>query len=50
MEVEDSVKKNRVGIRAVVRLSGEREQDSSVDHASDVDDSYLRGRLLDNQV
>jgi len=38
------------GIRALVRLSGEREQDPSVDQASDVSDSHLRGRLLGNQV
>jgi len=38
------------GIRAVVRLGGERERDPNVDQASDVDDSHLRGRLLGNQV
>ena len=38
------------GIRAVVRLGGERERDHSVDQASDVGDSHLRGRLLGNQV
>jgi len=38
------------GIRVVVRLSGEREQDPSVNQASDVGDSHLRGRLLGNQV
>jgi len=38
------------GIRAVVRLNGERERDPSVDQASDVGDSHLRGRLLGNQV
>ncbi|KEH22105.1 hypothetical protein MTR_7g033185 [Medicago truncatula] len=32
------------GIRTLVRLGGER--DPSVDQASDVGDSYLRGRLL----
>jgi len=30
------------GIRALVRLSGGREQDSCVDQASDVDDSHYQ--------
>ena len=34
------------GIRALVRLGGEREWDLSVDQASDVGDSHLGGGLL----
>jgi len=36
------------GIRALVRLGGGRERDPSLDQASDVGDSHLRGRLLGN--